>query len=135
MILGIGNDLIDINRVRKLMARFEARFIERCFTVHEREVAEARRGGGGHIAAYAKRFAAKEAVAKALGSGFSGGITMKDIGVVTDEKGAPQIQLSGAAQKRLAAITPDGHETHIHLALSDEPPLAQAFVFIEARSA
>ncbi|HOO81705.1 MAG TPA: holo-ACP synthase, partial [Alphaproteobacteria bacterium] len=122
-------------RVQELMARFETRFIERCFTAHERETAEARRSGGGHIAAYAKRFAAKEAVAKALGSGFSGGITMKDIGVVTGERGEPRIQLSGAAQKRLAAITPGGHETFIHLALSDEPPLAQAVVIIEARSA
>ena len=132
MILGVGTDLANIERIQGVLDRHGDRFRNRVFTEIEQARSERR---AERAASYAKRFAAKEAVAKALGSGFSGGITMKDIGVVTGERGEPRIQLSGAAQKRLAAITPGGHETFIHLALSDEPPLAQAVVIIEARSA
>ncbi len=133
MILGIGSDLVDIRRIEKVMSRFEQRFIERCFTDIERQKAEARRPGGTHMATYAKRFAAKEAMAKAMGTGFSGGILMKEIGVITADNGAPSLELSGSALKRLNAITPQGHEAFIHLSLADEPPLAKAEIIIEAR--
>lgn len=132
MIIGTGSDLIDIRRVEKVMARFGARFIRRCFTAEERETAERRRPGGTHIATYAKRFAAKEACAKALGTGFSQGVFMKDITVVNDKAGRPGLKLTGGAEKRLSALVPEGHEAVIHLSLSDEPPLAKAFVIIEA---
>ena len=134
MILGIGSDLVDIRRIEKVMGRFEQRFIDRCFTDTERQKAETRRPGGTHIATYAKRFAAKEAMAKAMGTGFSGGILMKEIGVVTAENGAPSLELSGRALAYLNAITPQGHEVVIHLSLADEPPLAKADVIIEARA-
>lgn len=133
MIIGIGSDLIDIRRVEKVMSRYERRFIERCFTPAEREKAERRRAGGTHIATYAKRFAAKEATSKALGTGFNQGVFMKDIGVVSAPSGAPTLHLSGGALERLKAMTPPGHEAVIHLTLTDEPPLAQAYVMIEAR--
>ena len=132
MIVGMGSDLIDIRRVERTLARFGQRFIRRCFTDVEIAKAEARRGAGTHTATYAKRFAAKEACAKALGTGFSGGVFMKDIGVVNDAKGKPTLALTGGAARRLAALTPPGHEIHIHLTLTDEPPLAQAQVVIEA---
>lgn len=133
MIIGTGSDLIDIRRVEKVMTRHEARFIARCFTLAEREKAERRRAGGTHIATYAKRFAAKEAMSKALGTGFNQGVYMKDIGVVNAPSGAPSLLLSGGALKRLEAMTPPGHKAVIHLTLTDEPPLAQAHVLIEAR--
>lgn len=133
MILGIGSDIVDIRRIEKLMMRFEARFIARCFTAAEQKAAEKRRPGGAHTATYAKRFAAKEALVKALGTGFSGGIVMKDIGVMNAPGGAPSIKLSGGALERLKAITPKNHEAVIHVSLSDEPPLAKADVIIEAR--
>lgn len=132
MIIGIGSDLIDIGRVEKVMRRFEARFIQRCFTKTERDKAERRRGAGTHIATYAKRFAAKEACSKALGTGFNQGVFMKDIGVVNAPSGAPTLALSGGALARLEAMVPAGHQARIHLSLTDEPPLAQAFVMIEA---
>lgn len=132
MIIGIGNDLIDIRRVEKVMARYEQRFIARCFTDIERETAEKRRPGGTHIATYAKRFAAKEAMSKALGTGFSHGVFMKDIGVVNSASGAPTIMLGGGALAKLKALTPEGLRPVIHLTLTDEPPLAQAQVIIEA---
>ncbi|MCC6598792.1 MAG: holo-ACP synthase [Alphaproteobacteria bacterium] len=134
MIIGMGSDLIDIRRVEKVMARFEGRFITRCFTPEERQKAERRRPGGTHIATYAKRFAAKEAAAKALGSGFNQGVFMRDIGVINNEAGAPALRLTGGALRRLEALTPPGHEAIIHLTLTDEPPLAQAHVLIEARA-
>lgn len=133
MILGIGSDLVDIRRIEKVMGRFEQRFIDRCFTDIERKKAEARRPGGTHMATYAKRFAAKEAMAKAMGAGFSGGILMKEIGVVTAKNGAPSLKLSGRALEHLNEITPKGHEAVIHLSLCDEPPLAKADVIIETR--
>ena len=132
MIIGIGSDLIDIRRVENVMARFEKRFIERCFTETEIAKAERRRGGGTHIATYAKRFAAKEAMSKALGTGFSSGVFMKDIGVVNNAHGAPHLELTNGAKAYLDKITPQGYEVSIHLTITDEPPLAKAFVIIEA---
>lgn len=133
MIIGIGSDLIDIRRIEKVMSRFEKRFVARSFTKTEREKAERRRPGGTHIATYAKRFAAKEACSKALGTGFNQGVYMRDIGVVNSISGAPTLELTNGALKRLKALTPAGHEAVIHLTLTDEPPLAKAFVIIEAR--
>ncbi len=133
MIIGVGNDLIDIRRIEKIMQRFEQRFIARCFTDTERIKAESRRNGGAHIATYAKRFAAKEACSKALGTGFSQGVLMRDIGVTNNPSGAPTLTLIGGALARLLDITPAGYEAVIHLTLTDEPPLAQAQVMIEAR--
>ncbi len=132
MIIGIGSDLIDIKRVEKVMGRYEKRFIERCFTDIERAKAERRRAAGTHIDTYAKRFAAKEAMSKALGTGFSQGVFMKDIGVVNAPSGAPALKLTGGALERLNAMIPNGYEASIHLTLTDEPPLAQAQVIIEA---
>lgn len=132
MIIGIGNDLIDIRRVEKVMSRFEQRFALRCFTETERAKAERRRPGGTHIATYAKRFAAKEACSKALGTGFNQGVFMRDIGVVNAPSGAPTLELTGGALQRLNALTPAGHKAVIHLTITDEPPLAEALVIIEA---
>lgn len=132
MIIGIGSDLIDIRRVEKVLARFGERFVNRCFTPVEIAKAERRRGGGTHVATYAKRFAAKEACAKALGTGFSHGVYMKDIGVVNDDAGRPTLILTGGALEKLKALTPEGTSARIHLTLTDEPPLAKAFVIIEA---
>lgn len=132
MIIGIGSDLIDIRRVERVMGRFEDRFIARCFTVFEREKAERRRDAGTYIDTYAKRFAAKEACSKALGTGFSQGVYMKDIGVVNLPSGAPTLALTNGALEKLQSITPVGYVPKIHLTLTDEPPLAQAFVVIEA---
>lgn len=132
MILGTGSDILDIRRLEKVFARYEARFISRHFTAEERARAERRRAAGTHIATYAKRFAAKEAVSKALGTGFSHGVYLKDIGVVNDGAGKPSIKLSGGAQKRLEAITPAGKSSIIHLSMTDEPPYVHAHVIIEA---
>jgi holo-[acyl-carrier protein] synthase len=131
MIIGMGSDLIDIRRIEKTLARFGDRFIHRCFTPAEIAKAERRRAGGTHIATYAKRFAAKEAGAKALGTGFSGGVFMKDIGVVNDASGKPTLVMTGGALKRLNTLTLPGQKIVIHLTLTDEPPLAQAHVIIE----
>lgn len=133
MIIGIGSDLIDIRRVENVMRRYEQRFIDRCFTETERAKAERRRAAGTHIDTYAKRFAAKEAMSKALGTGFNQGVFMKDIGVVNAPSGAPTLQLTGGAAKRLQSMIPTGHEAVVHLTLTDEPPLAKAMVLIEAR--
>lgn len=133
MIVGIGSDLIDIRRVEKVMARYENRFIKRCFTDIERSKAERRRGVGTHIDIYAKRFAAKEAMSKALGTGFAQGVYMKDISVVNAPSGAPTLHLTGGALERLNAMMPKGSDPYIHLTLTDEPPLAKALVVIEAR--
>ncbi len=132
MIIGVGSDLIDIRRVEKVMSRYETRFIERAFTQTEKEKAERRRPGGTHIATYAKRFAAKEACSKALGTGFNQGVYMRDIGVVNAPSGAPTLKLTNGALERLKVLTPAGHEAVIHLTLTDEPPLAKAMVIIEA---
>ncbi len=132
MILGIGNDLTDMRRIGKLLERFGDRFIRRCFTGEEIARAERSRPSGTHIAIYAKRFAAKEACAKALGTGFSQGVALRDIGVINDPQGRPALRLSGGALARLEALTPPGKIPCLHLALTDEPPMAAAFVVIEA---
>jgi len=133
MIIGIGSDLLDINRFEKVMARFETRFLERSFTTIERAKFEKRRPGGTHIATLAKRFAAKEACSKALGTGFNQGVYMKDMGVVNLPSGAPTLELTNGAYEQLLSLTPKGFEPIIHLTLTDEPPIVQAHVMIEAR--
>ncbi len=130
MIIGIGSDLCDIRRVEETLARFGERFVARCFTETERRRSEAR---AGRAASYAKRFAAKEACAKALGTGLRHGVFWRDMGVVNLPTGQPTMRLTGGAAARLAAITPAGMEAFIHLTITDEHPLAQAIVVIEAR--
>jgi|JI10StandDraft_1071094.scaffolds.fasta_scaffold22052_3 holo-[acyl-carrier protein] synthase len=132
MIIGTGSDMVDIRRIEKALARFGDRFIHRCFTPAEIERAESLRPSGKHIATYAKRFAAKEACAKALGTGIAQGVFMRDIGVVNDKLGKPSLVLTGGAQKRLQAMTPSGKTAFLHLTLSDDPPFGQASVIIEA---
>lgn len=132
MMIGIGNDLIDIRRIEKTLDRFGDKFIKRCFTDIEIAKAERRRGAGLYINTIAKRFAAKEACSKALGTGFSQGVFMKDIGVINDPTGRPTLQLTGGALKRLEALTPEGKAASIHITLTDEPPIAEAVVMIEA---
>ena len=133
MILGIGTDLVDIRRIERSLERFGERFADRVFTATERARAEGM--GRGRGAAYAKRFAAKEACAKALGTGFSDGVSWRNIGVAAGPGGAPVIELAGGALRRLNAITPEGMIAHVHLSLTDEHPFAQAFVTISAVSA
>lgn len=132
MIIGIGSDLIDIRRVEKVLNRHGERFIARCFTPAERAKAERRRGAGRHVDTYAKRFAAKEALSKALGTGFNHGVYMRDIGVINDVNGRPSLTLTGGALTRLQALTPPGRAATVHLTLTDEPPMAKALVIIEA---
>ncbi|HEV7370974.1 holo-ACP synthase [Arenibaculum sp.] len=137
MIIGIGNDLVDIRRVERTIERFGERFIDRCFTAPERAKAD-RRGGGAHharAATYAKRFAAKEACAKALGTGLRQGVFWRDMGVVNLPGGQPTMRLTGGALARLEAITPAGMVAVIHLTLTDEYPLAEAQVIISAVAA
>ena len=131
MILAIGSDLCNIERIQASLTRWGERFENRVFTEVERAKGASRpftKAG-----TLAKRFAAKEAFSKAVGTGFKRGVFMKDIGVVNARSGAPTLQLTGGAAARLAAITPDGHEAVIHLTLTDDHPWAQAFVIIEAR--
>ena len=130
MILGLGSDLINIDRISRTIARFGDRFLDRCFTDVERSRA-ARRP---LIAAdsYAKRFAAKEACAKALGTGLRAGVFWRDMGVVNLPGGRPTLVLTGGALRRLEAITPPGMIARIDLTMTDEPPLAQAMVIISA---
>ena len=129
MIIGIGNDLCDIRRVEQVLDRHGERFVQRCFTEIERQRSDRKTN---RAASYAKRFAAKEACAKALGTGLSRGVFWRDMGVVNRRSGQPTMHLTGGAAKRLQALTPPGHEAVIHLTLTDEPPLAQAIVIIEA---
>ena len=129
MIIGLGSDLCDIRRVEETLGRFGDRFVLRCFTEIERKKSDRR---ANRAASYAKRFAAKEACAKALGTGLSHGVFWRDMGVVNLPSGKPTMQLTGGAAARLAALMPEGHEPVIHLTITDEPPLAQAFVVIEA---
>ncbi len=131
MILAIGSDLCNIERIAGSLERWGERFELRVFTEVER--AKAARRPYTRAGTYAKRFAAKEAFSKAVGTGFKAGVFMKDIGVVNAPSGAPTLQLTGGAASRLAAITPAGHEAVIHLTLTDDHPWAQAFVVIEAR--
>jgi holo-[acyl-carrier protein] synthase len=130
MILGIGSDLIDITRVERTIARFGDRFLDRCFTEIER--AKAARRPLTEAATYAKRFAAKEACAKALGTGLRAGVFWRDMGVVNLPGGRPTMVLSGGALERLQSMIPDGMVARIDVTITDEPPLAQAFVVISA---
>jgi holo-[acyl-carrier protein] synthase len=129
MILGIGSDLVDIRRIEKVIARHGERFIGRIFTDIERAKAERR---ATRIDTYAKRFAAKEACSKALGTGFRRGVFFKDMGVVNLPSGRPTMQLTGGALDQLRRITPKGCEARIDVSLTDEYPIAQAFVVISA---
>ena len=129
MIVGIGTDLCDIDRIADSLRRFGDRFVHRCFTEVERRRSDARTG---RAASYAKRFAAKEACAKALGTGIRDGVAWRDMGVVNLPSGKPTMALTGGAALRLASLMPPGHVPVIHLAITDEHPMAQAFVVIEA---
>jgi holo-[acyl-carrier protein] synthase len=129
MIVGIGSDLIDIRRIEKTLERYGDRFIERVFTPIEVRKSERRRQ---RAASYAKRFAAKEACAKALGTGLNAGVFWRDMGVVNLPSGKPTMALTGGAARRLAALVPDGRRAEIHLTITDDFPIAQAFVIIEA---
>ncbi len=130
MIIAIGSDLCSIERIQASLDRFGERFEQRVFTAVER--AKAARRPFTRAGTFAKRFAAKEAFSKAVGTGFKAGVFMKDIGVVNKPSGAPTLALTGGAAERLAAITPEGHEAVVHLTLTDDHPWAQAFVIIEA---
>ena len=132
MILGIGSDLCDIRRIEKTLARHPERFTQRVFTEIERARAERK---ANPAATYAKRFAAKEACAKALGTGMNRGVFWRDMGVVNQRSGQPTMVLTGGAAERLASLTPPGHKAIIHLTITDDHPSAQAFVVIEARPA
>jgi holo-[acyl-carrier protein] synthase len=129
MILGIGSDLIDIRRIEKSLERHGERFVARIFTEVEKARAENR---AGRVASYAKRFAAKEACSKALGSGISEGVFWRDMGVVNLPSGRPTMHLTGGAAENLERLTPPDHRAVIHLTITDEFPMAQAFVIIEA---
>jgi len=131
MIIGIGSDLCDIRRIEKSLARFGDRFIQRVFTPVEQAKARRRLEMAPTLA---KRFAAKEACSKALGTGFSRGVFLRDIGVVNLRSGQPTLALTGGALVQLTSMLPEGHEAVIHLTMTDEYPLAQAFVIIEARA-
>jgi holo-[acyl-carrier protein] synthase len=129
MIIGMGSDLCDVRRIEKSIARFGDRFLDRIFTPKERERSERRRRS---VESYAKRFAAKEACAKALGTGFRAGVFFRDLGVVNLPSGKPSMQLTGGALKRLNALIPSGFEPQIDLTITDEGPMAQAIVIISA---
>ncbi|WP_315833309.1 holo-ACP synthase [Bradyrhizobium prioriisuperbiae] len=133
MIIGIGSDLIDIRRIEKVMERHGERFLDRIFTESERARAERRaKVPKLVVATYAKRFAAKEACSKALGTGIRLGVWWRDMGVVNLPGGRPTMKLSGGAKARLDQLTPPGHEARIDLTITDDWPLAQAFVIISA---
>ncbi|WP_112663604.1 holo-ACP synthase [Microvirga flavescens] len=129
MILGIGSDLCDIRRIERSIERFGDRFTHRVFTEGERAKSDRRRA---RAPSYARRFAAKEACSKALGTGLNQGVFWRDMEVVNLPGGRPTMRLTGGALKRLEAMTPPGHEAIVHVSLTDDPPLAQAFVIIEA---
>jgi holo-[acyl-carrier protein] synthase len=129
MILGIGSDITDVRRIAKVIERHGDRFLDRVFTATERARADRRRN---RIETYAKRFAAKEACAKALGTGLRAGVWWRDMGVVNLPSGRPTLELTGGAKRRLQAITPAGCEARIDLTITDEGPMAQAFVVISA---
>jgi len=132
VIIGLGSDLCNIERIQNSLDRFGERFVQRVFTDIERAKAERRvltRAG-----TYAKRFAAKEAFSKAVGTGFRQGVFMRDIGVVNLRSGAPTLALTGGARARLDALTPPGHIIDVHLTMTDDHPWAQAFVVLYARA-
>jgi holo-[acyl-carrier protein] synthase len=130
VIIGLGSDLCNIERIARSLERFGTRFENRVFTDLERAKAAKRQFT--KAGTYAKRFAAKEAFSKAVGTGFKHGVFMKDIGVVNAPSGAPTLSLTGGAKARLDAMIQEGYEAHIHLTLTDDHPWAQAFVIIEA---
>ncbi len=129
MIIGLGSDLIDIRRIEKSLDRFGDRFVNRVYTEIERVKSDGRKN---RAASYAKRFAAKEACSKALGTGISRGVFWRDMGVVNHRSGKPTMALENGAAKRLAEMLPNGYEPNIHITITDDYPLAQAFVVIEA---
>ena len=131
MIVGIGSDLCNIERIQGSIDRFGDRFLERVFTDTERKKARSRQFTA--AGTLAKRFAAKEAFSKAVGTGFKRGVFMKDIGVVNAPSGAPTIQVTGGAKARLDALAPEGHAIDIHLTMTDDHPWAQAIVILTAR--
>lgn len=130
MILGIGNDIIDIRRIENTIEKYGERFLNRVFTDLEREKSEKR-----HLSAasYAKRFAAKEACSKALGTGIASGVAWKDMGVVNSPSGAPSMALTGGAKVQLLKMVPESHDPVIHLSITDDGPTAQAIVIISAQ--
>ena len=129
MILGLGNDVIDIRRIEETLTRFGPRFIDRVFTDVEIAKSEKR---AQRAASYAKRFAAKEACSKALGTGFRKGVFLKDMGVVNEPSGKPTMVLTGGARAQLDSLVPPGHKPRIHLTITDDFPYAHAVVMIEA---
>ena len=129
MILGIGNDIIDIRRIAKTLEQYGDRFVQRVFTETERKKSDRRRE---RAASYAKRFAAKEACSKALGTGLRKGVFWRDMGVVNLPSGRPTLVLTGGAAEHLRNLTPAGHEARIDLTITDDYPLAQAIVIISA---
>ena len=132
MIIGIGNDVIDIRRIEKAIERYGERFLNRIFTDVERARSD---GKAGRAASYAKRFAAKEACAKALGTGIARGVHWKDMGVVNLDSGRPTLRLTGGAARQLARLTPSGYEPQVHLTLTDDFPMAHAVVVISGVAA
>jgi holo-[acyl-carrier protein] synthase len=130
LIVGLGSDLCNIERIQSSLDRFGDRFLQRVFT--DLEQAKARRRPFTAAGTLAKRFAAKEAFSKAVGTGFKRGVFMKDIGVANLPSGAPTLQLTGGARARLDALTPPGHAMRVHLTMTDDHPWAQAFVILEA---
>jgi holo-[acyl-carrier protein] synthase len=129
MIIGLGSDIVDVRRIKRVLDRHGDRFLDRCFTPLERAKADRR---ARRVETYAKRFAAKEACAKALGTGLADGVFWRDMGVVNLPGGRPTMKLTGGALKRLAAITPKGCAARIDVTLTDEGPTAQALVIISA---
>ena len=129
MIIGIGNDVIDIRRIEETLEKYGDRFVQRIFTEIEIQKSEKR---AQRAASYAKRFAAKEACSKALGTGFRAGVFWKDMGVVNEPSGKPTMKLTGGAKAHLDRITPAGHQVRIHVTITDDFPYAHAFVLIEA---
>ena len=129
MIIGLGSDIVDVRRIAKVIERHGDRFLDRIFTTVERSKAENRANA---VETYAKRFAAKEACAKALGTGMAQGVFWRDMGVVNLASGKPTMALTGGAAEQLDKILPEGHRAAIHLTITDDFPLAQAFVIIEA---
>jgi len=129
MILGLGNDLIDIRRIEKTIEKHGERFLARVYTDIERAKSDRR---AQRAASYAKRFAAKEACSKALGTGMSWGVYWRDLGVVNLPSGKPTMKLTNGAARALSRLVPAGHEAHIHLTITDDNGMAQAFVIIEA---
>jgi holo-[acyl-carrier protein] synthase len=129
MIIGLGNDMVDIRRIEQTLERYGNRFVARIFTDVEQKKSDRR---AQRAASYAKRFAAKEACSKALGTGFRRGVFWKDMGVANEPSGRPTMQLSGGAKEQLERITPAGHLARIQLTITDDYPYAQAIVIIEA---